>query len=95
MAAAILDRVPVDEITERAAAMRPGRFALTLAALPFLVLGWVCAIVFAVAWKAGKWVTAAFLVGWGNAHGPSKSQQIAQLTATVEALNMRLSRFEG
>ena len=95
MAAGVLDRVPVDQINERAAAMRPGRFALTLIAAPLIALGWLTAVGFAWAWKGGRWVTAAFLVGWTTAHGPTKSQQIAAQKATIEAQAMRLSRFEG
>lgn len=94
-AATLLDRIPVDEISERAAAMKPGRFALTLAAAPLVLLGFLCAVVFGVAWKAGRWVAAAYLVGYGRAHGPSKAQQIAELKAMVEAQAMRLSRFDG
>ena len=93
MAAGVLDRVPVDEITERAAAMRPGRFALTLAAIPFFLVGYAVAVVFGVLWKCGKWVAAAFLVGWTRAAGPSKTTRIAALTAQVEDLQMQVSRF--
>lgn len=95
MAAGVLDRVPVDEINARAASMRPGRFALTLIAAPLIALGWLTAVGFAWLWKSGRWVTAAFLVGWGRAHGPTKGQQITQLKATIADQDMRLSRFSG
>jgi hypothetical protein len=95
MAAGVLDRVPVDEITARAAEMRPGRAVLTVVAAALFGVGWACAIVFATLWKCGRWVAAAFLVGYGRAHGPTKSQIIAQQKATIAAQEMRLSRFSG
>jgi hypothetical protein len=68
---------------------------LTLVALPLFVLGYGSAIVGAVCWRGCRWTAAAFLVGWSRAHGPSKGQQIVQLKATIEAQEMRLSRFSG
>lgn len=95
MAAGVLDRVPVDEITARAAMMRPGRFVLTLIAAPLFALGWACAIVFATAWKAARWVAAAFMVGFSRAHGPTKSQIIAQQKAQLALQKTQLDRFIG
>lgn len=95
MAAGVLDKVPVDAISARARDIKPGRFVLTLIASVLYGTGKLTAIGFAVAWKAGRWCAAAFLVGWESAHGPTKGQQITALKATIEAQNMRLSRFEG
>lgn len=95
MAAGVLDRIPVDQIEARAASMRPGRFALTVTGGLLFAVGWLCAVTFAVAWKAGKWCAAAFLVGFESTHGPSKRQQITALRARVAAQDMQLSRFSG
>lgn len=64
---AVLERIPVDRINERAAAIRLLPLLLSLLAVPFVGLGW---LVFWVATSVGvavKWVSAAFLVGYDMA----------------------------
>ena len=94
MAVALAD-IPVDEISQRAREIRPGRTALLLAAAPLFLLGFVLAKTFTVGWRSGRWVAAAFMVGWARAAGPSRSAQIIQLKATIKAQEIQLSRFSG
>jgi hypothetical protein len=92
---AILDRVPVDAISERAQSVRPGRSLLTLVAAVLFGIGWVVAKVAAVAWLCVTWSWAATATGWEAAHGPTRGQQIAALTARVEALAAENRRLGG
>ncbi len=95
MTTSVLDRVPVDQITEQAQQVRPGRAALTVIAAVLFGLGWIVARVFAVLWLAAMWCGVAVREGWRASHGPSRSQQVAALTAQVAELETRLSRFSG
>jgi len=90
VAALTLD-IPVDEITARARQMTFTRFVQSLIALPFYLAGYGMVYV----WKASRWCAAAYLVGVNQARGPSKSEQIARLKATVESQRIQLSRFSG
>ena len=69
MTTSALDRVPVDEITARARAVRPGRTILTVVAGALFGLGWLVAKTFAVAWLGVTWCWAAVGVGWQAGHG--------------------------
>lgn len=64
---AVLDAVPVERITTRAAEMDPVRFALALLAFPLLALGWVARKTWMVLWAVVSWSAAAVLVGWESA----------------------------
>lgn len=57
---AVLDRVPVDRIAVRAAALRLGPMLLSLLMLPFFVVGWSAAKGF----LALRFVIAAVQVGF-------------------------------
>lgn len=61
---AVLDRVPVDRITARAATIRLLPLLLSLCALPFVSVGWLVFWVITGAGIAIRWVSAAFLVGY-------------------------------
>jgi hypothetical protein len=91
----VLDRVPVDQITERARQVRPGRTVLTVIAGALFGLGWVVAKVFGVLWLAFTWSWAAVGVGWEAAHGPSRGQQIATLTAQLDHYRAEATRLNG
>jgi hypothetical protein len=91
----VLDRVPVEEITARARAARPGHVLLTLIAAVLFAAGFVVAKVFAVVFLAGAWSLTAVQVGWESAHGPTRGQQIAALEAEIERLTAENSRFSG
>ena len=95
MTTELLDRVPVDRITEQAREVRPGRTILTLIAGLLFGLGWVLAKVFAVLWLCFTWSWAAVRVGWQSGHGPSRAQQIAALMGQVEHLSAEVHRLGG
>jgi hypothetical protein len=95
MTTTVLDRVPVDEITEQARAVRPGRTVLTVIAACLFGVGWVTARVFAVLWLSVMWSGVAVREGWRASHGPSRKAQIAALTAALEEQNARLRRAGG
>lgn len=73
---ALLDRVPVESITEQARQVRFWRTVLTLIAGLLFGAGWVVAKGFAVGWLAGAWMFVAFRAGFragrGGPHGPSE-----------------------
>ena len=56
----ILDRVPVERISERASDVDIGRPMLSLLMLPFLALGFAAALM----WTAAEFAWAAVLTGW-------------------------------
>lgn len=58
------DRVPVQEISERARKVSFGRTVLTVLAGLLFGLGWVVARMFRVAWTAAVWCAVAVQVGW-------------------------------
>jgi hypothetical protein len=65
---AVLDRIPVDQITAEARQVNVGRSLLALLALIPFIVGWVAAaIVTAVAW-----VWAAVKAGWREVRPPAK-----------------------
>ena len=76
MTTSLLDRVPVESITEQARQVRFGRALLTLAAGLLFGLGWVAAKGFGVAWLAVVWsfvaCRAGFRAGRGAPSGPSE-----------------------
>lgn len=93
MTTSVLDRIPLDEITEQAREVKPGRALLTVVAGVLFGLGWIVAKVFGVAWLGFTWSWVAVREGWRAAHGPSRSTRIAQLEAQVEALTTELRRL--
>ena len=93
MTTEILARVPVDEITAQAREVKPGRTVLTVVAAVLFGLGWVTAKVFATVWLGLMWAGVAVRVGWKSAHGPSRKDQIAALTAQVTELQVQAGRF--
>ena len=64
---AVLDRVPVDRISARAAQIRLLPLLWSLLAVPFVALGWAVFWLVAGAGAVVKWVSAAFLVGYDMA----------------------------
>jgi hypothetical protein len=73
---AVLDRVPVDEITAQAKQVKFGRAVLTLVAAVLFGIGWVTSRAFAVLWLAFAWSWTAVRVGWESGHGPSRRKQL-------------------
>jgi uncharacterized membrane protein YedE/YeeE len=64
---AVLDRIPVDDITVRARQARPGRVILTIIAGVLFGLGWVAYKACAAAWLAVAWCGSAVIEGWQEA----------------------------
>jgi uncharacterized membrane protein len=60
----VLDRVPVERISERARQVNPGRVALTVIAVVLFGLGWVTFKAFAGAWFVAAWCGSAVAEGW-------------------------------
>jgi hypothetical protein len=67
MAASLLERIPLDEITVQARQARPGRAALTVIAAVLFGLGWVACRALAGAWFVIAWCGAAVAEGWQSA----------------------------
>lgn len=69
----LLDRVPLDQISDQARQVRFGRVLLTLVAAVFYGLGWVAGRVF----LAVAWCGVAVRVGWqeGRHGGPARTDQ--------------------
>lgn len=62
--AAVLGRVPVDEISVQARQMRPGRALLTVLAALLFAVGFVAAKIVTGVWLTLTWSAAAVKVGW-------------------------------
>lgn len=67
---ALLDRVPVDQISEQAREVRFSRTLLTVIAGILFGLGWVVAKAFGLAWLALAWSATAVKVGWQEGRAP-------------------------
>jgi len=67
MASTLLDRVPVDRISQRARAARPGRTVLAVIAGLLFGLGWLAYKACAAAWLAVAWCGCAVIEGWQEA----------------------------
>jgi hypothetical protein len=61
---AITQRVPLDQIGERAAAASPGRAALTVIVMVLFGAGWLAARILGAAWAGLAWSAAAAAEGW-------------------------------
>jgi len=58
------ERIPLDRISERARAARPGRTALAVVAGLLFGLGWLAFKACAVAWLAVAWCGSAVIEDW-------------------------------
>ena len=90
---ALTEQFSLDDLAEKAQAVKPGRTVLTVIAAALFGLGWVTARVFAVLWLAFMWCGVAVREGWRASHGPSRSQQVAALSAQVTKLETELHRL--
>lgn len=95
MAAGVLDRVPVDEITKRAHAARPGHALLTVIAGVLFGVAWCVAKLFGLLWLSVAWLYMAADEGWRAARGTTRPvPELAALqaeNARLRAENARLS----
>ncbi len=64
---AVLDRVPLDRISDEAREVHFGRTLLTILAGVFFGLGWLAAKAFRLVWLAIVWVGVAVKIGWMEA----------------------------
>ena len=94
MAAATLDRVPVDEITRRARSARPGHALLTLIGYLIFVPVWCVAKLFRVAWLALAWVYMAADEAWRSAMGTGRpAPDLSALQDEITRLRLELARM--
>lgn len=63
----ITARIPVEDITEAAAQVRPGRVLLEVVAAPFYVLGWLAFWLVVGGVRAVVWLGMAVKFGWVDA----------------------------
>ena len=63
----VAERVPLERISRRAHAARPGRTALVVVAGLLFGLGWLAYRACAVAWLAAAWCGCAVIEGWQEA----------------------------
>lgn len=70
---AVLDRVPVDHITDQARQADPAKVVLTVIAGVLFGLGWITAKVFGTLWLALAWAAVAVKVGWEQGRSASET----------------------
>jgi len=63
----LTETVPVDQIRAKAESIDPARVALALAAIPFLVIGWIARSLWRVVWAVVSFAFAAVQYGWAQA----------------------------
>lgn len=97
---AVLDRVPVEEITARARQIKLGHVLLTVLGAVLIGAAWCAAklllITWALAWGWIRWVIAAFMVGWDSAAKSTKLHSRPSresLEAEVARLRQELARL--
>ncbi len=93
MTTTLLDRVPVDAITEQARAAKPGRVALTVAAGVLFWSAWAVAKSLAVLWLGVSWCFTAMRLGWREARGNQPSR--SSLREENDRLRQQLQRLGG
>ena len=69
----VLDRVPVERISERARGADPARVVLTVIAGVLFGLGWAAWKVAAGAWLVIAWCGCAVAEGWQSARDPQRA----------------------
>lgn len=96
MSAALIERVPVAEITGRARDVRFGPSLLALIGFIFIGLGWLAAKFFAILWLCLTWSWAAMVVGWRQGHGqPETRQSRKDMADEIEWLRNEVQRLSG
>jgi hypothetical protein len=72
------ERVPLDRISRRAHAARPGRTALVVVAAALFGAGWLIARALSVAWIGAAYVASALAEGWVAGRSADWAQQVAR-----------------
>lgn len=70
---AVLERVPVERISERARSASPGRVVLTVIAAVLFGLGWAAFKAVAVSWLVIAWCGSAVVEGWQSARAAQRA----------------------
>ena len=70
---AVLDRIPVDSISEQARQVRFWRTVLTVIAGVLFGAGWLVAKMFGLAWLCAAWCTVAVREGWRQGRGTARN----------------------
>jgi hypothetical protein len=78
VAASLLERIPVAEITEQARQAHPGRAALTVVAAVLLGAGWLAARTLNVLWLGAAWMAIAVREGWRDGRSPEWAAHVAR-----------------
>lgn len=92
----LLERVPVDDITETAHRITPGRTVAALAGGLFFLIGWLSAFIIGGLWFCCKWVFSAALVGWKTArHEEMIQPDIIAVLRENEQLRAAVQRLGG
>ena len=89
----MLDRVPVDAITEQARAAKPGRVLLTVVAGVLFWSAWAVAKGLGALWLAVSWCFTAARLGWREARGNQPSR--SSLREENDRLRQQLQRMGG
>jgi len=74
----VAERVPLERISQRAHAARPGRTALAVIASVLFGLGWLIARALSVAWIGAAYAAAALAEGWIAGRSAEWAQQVAR-----------------
>jgi hypothetical protein len=73
-----VERVPLERITRRAHAARPGRTALAVVASVLFGLGWLIARTLGLLWIGLAYAAAALAEGWVAGRSAEWSQHVAR-----------------
>jgi hypothetical protein len=95
MTTQVLDRIPVEQISERARQFRFGRFVAALITAPLIAAGWLAAKTVPQVWHGIKCLYAAAEYGWQSAGAPSARAQNAMLRQQVDELQKAVERLGG
>lgn len=93
MTASLLDRVPLDQITEQARQVKFGRAVKRLLITTLFLIGWVAAKTLGVVWLGLAFCWCAVDRGWREAQGnrPTRSE----LREENERLRQAVARLGG
>lgn len=92
----LLERVPVDDITETAHRITPGRTVAALAGGLLFLAGWLFAVIAGGTWFVVKWMFAAALVGWKTArHEEMIQPDVVAVLRENEQLRAAVQRLGG
>lgn len=74
----VTERVPLERISRRAHAARPGRTALAVVASVIFAVGWLIARALSVAWIGAAYAASALAEGWVAGRSAEWTQHVAR-----------------